>query len=159
CWMNGMHGWDVFSAPATGAARRSSAGPGLERRMESRHSDAYIELREPDDAVVTCLLTKQSDPQRGKPTHADPALLRPWRTSIKDKATRAVVLHTSLREDSLTDTELVQVSQHVNVYFERWIQYYRWLRAHPEVGRVWFTDGTDVEMLRDPFPEMESGKL
>src|SRR5690606_40260534 len=37
--------------------------------------------------------------------------------------------------------------------------YYRWLRAHPEVGRVWFTDGTDVEMLRDPFPEMEPGKL
>src|SRR5512139_2653871 len=40
-------------------------------------------------------------------------------------------------------------------YFQRWLCYWRYLRDHPEIDQVWCVAGTDVEMLRDPFPEME----
>src|SRR5690606_5041250 len=142
---------------ATSEAQRFSAGPGLELRMESRHSDRYIEFRDLDDVVMTCLLTAQKDPQRGRAMSAQASMLSDWRKSLPGHV-RPVVLHTSLQGE-LPGTELVQVTQFINVYFERWLGYYRWLRDHPEVGRVWCTDGTDVVMLRDPFAEMVPGRL
>ena len=142
---------------ASAEAKRFSQGPGLELRMESRHSSQYIEYREQDDVVLTCLLTSQPDPQRGKNMPAKSGELTALQKSLKHDG-RFVVMTTGLDGD-LPAAELVEVTQHVNPYFERWVQYYRWLRDHPEVGRVWCVDGTDVKMTRDPFPEMEPGVL
>lgn len=142
---------------ASSSALRFSQGPGLELRMESRHSDRYIEYRQQDDVVLTCLLTAQPDPQRGKPMAADAKMLSALHKSLKHDG-RFVVLTTGLEGD-LPGAEVEEVSQGINPYFERWVQYYRWLRAHPEVGRVWCVDGTDVKMTRDPFGEMEPGVL
>src|SRR5690606_20650434 len=33
------------------------------------------------------------------------------------------------------------------------------LRAHPEYGRVWVTDGSDVEMLHEPWAHMTPGTV
>lgn len=142
---------------ATDEAKRFSMGPGMELRMESRNSDAYIEFRELENVVLTCLLTTQKDPQRGKPMQASPALLTDLHQSLKHDG-RFVVLHTNLT-GTMPGAELVTVEQHVNVYFNRWLHYYRWLRDNPQVGYVWCVDGTDVTMTRNPFPEMEPGKL
>lgn len=144
------------TSTATSEDRRFSEGPGLELRMESRHSPRYIEFRDLSDAVVTCLLTAQPDPQRNRPMAADPKLLEEWRGSLP-KGAEPVVLHTDLPD--IDGVQMVKVKQNVNVYFERWIGFYRYLRDHPEIGRVWLTDGTDVVNLRDPFPEMEEGVL
>lgn len=148
------------TSTVTAEARRFSAGPGLEHRMASRHSPAYIEYRQLDDVVLTCLLTAQDDPQRGKPLPADPKLLKALHDSLTHDG-RFVVLHTGLPDapTALPNAELVQVAQHINPYFERWLAYYQWLRAHPEVGRVWCVDATDVTMTRTPFPEMQPGAL
>ena len=146
---------------ATDAAKRFSAGPGLELRMQSRHSDRYIEFRELEDVVLTVLLTAQNDPQRGKPMPARPEMLKDLHGSLTHDG-RFVVLHTSMPDTTqaaLPKAELVKVPQVVNPYFERWLAIYRWLRDNPKVGRVWCVDGTDVQMLRDPFPEMEDGIL
>lgn len=146
---------DGVESTMTQADLNYSEGPGKELRMQSRHSADYIEFRELDDVVLTCLLTRQTDPQRSKPMDAKPEALAALRKSVKGH--RFIVLHTDLPEGSLP--EQVKVEQYINPYFERWLRYFHWLRDHPEVGRVWCVDGTDVTMLRDPFPEMEPGVL
>lgn len=141
---------------ATEDAKRYSSGPGMELRMESRHSPRYIEYRELDDVVMTCLLTDQPDPQRGKKLPSEAAQIADLEASLIHEG-RFVVLHTGMT--GKTNAEQVEVTQGVNVYFERWLQYYLWLRDNPKVGRVWCVDGTDVKMTRNPFPEMEPGRL
>lgn len=147
----------TITSTATEEAKRFSMGPGMELRMESRHSDAYVEFRDLEHVVLTCLLTSQNDPQRGKPMQASPAMLNGLQKSLKHDG-RFVVFHDNLTGD-MPGAELVKVVQRLNPYFERWVQYYQWLRDNPQVGFVWCVDGTDVTMTRDPFPEMEPGTL
>ena len=144
---------------ATDAAKRFSEGPGLEHRMQHRHSDKYIEFRELDNVILTSLLTSQNDPQRGKPMPATAAVVKALHDSVPDSA-RFALLTTGIPDGaSLAKAEIVEVRQHLNPYFERWVQYLHWLRDHPEVGFVWCVDATDVTVTRDPFPEMEPGIL
>jgi hypothetical protein len=136
--------------------RQFSTGPGLELRMRVRDTPEYVEYRQLDDVVLTTLLTSRKDPQRGRAMKADAELLGELHDSLRHTG-RFVVLHTGLEDPAgrLPRADLEKVPQGINPYFERWIAVYRWLRAHPEVGRVWCVDGTDVQMLRDPFKEME----
>ena len=147
---------------ATDEAKRFSEGPGLELRMASRHSGHYVEFRELEDVVITTLLTSQRDPQRPEAMRADASLLKALHDSLSHDG-KFVVLHTSMDEDEaskkLPKATFEQVSQQINPYFERWVAVYRYLRDNPNIGRVWCVDGTDVRMLRDPFPEMEEGVL
>src|SRR5690606_31952031 len=144
---------------ATDAAKRFSEGPGLEHRMRHRHSDKYIEFRELANVILTSLLTSQNDPQRGKPMPATAAVVKALHDSVPDSA-RFALLTTGISDGaSLAKAEIVEVRQHLNPYFERWVQYLHWLRDHPEVGFVWCVDATDVTVTRDPFPEMEPGIL
>ena len=39
---------------------------------KSRHSDAYVEFRDLEHVVLTCLLTSQNDPQRVNPCRRHP---------------------------------------------------------------------------------------
>lgn len=141
---------------ASEEARKFSEGPGLELRMRSRNSDAYIEYRDLSDVVLTCLMTDQDDPQRAGRMKHDPSMAEDLRKSLKGDS-KLVVFHTG--ELSVKGAEMVPVRQQFNVYFQRWLEYYRYLRQHPEIGYVWCVDATDVQMVRDPFPEMESGRL
>lgn len=148
-----------IASTATPEAMRYSQGPGAELRMASRHSDAYIEFRELDDVILTSLLTALPDPQRNSRMKPEHSMYKALHDSLKHDG-RFVVLHTDLPEaGALAKAELVKVPQRINPYFERWLGYYRWLREHPEVGRVWCVDATDVQMTRNPFPEMEPGVL
>ncbi|HEM8505029.1 TPA: glycosyltransferase family 2 protein [Citrobacter koseri] len=117
----------------------------------------YVEYRCQRDVVITTLLTSQPDPQRGIRMQPDPAALTTWAKSIR--GADAVVL-----ADQLTSApdgaQLVTVPDvAMNVYFRRWLHIWQHLRDHPEYRFVWCTDGTDVEMLRAPWDEMEAGKL
>ena len=51
----------------------------------------------------------------------------------------------------------VRVPPGGNPYWYRWRVAADWLEAHPDVDRVWCVDGTDVQMLHDPFPRMADG--
>lgn len=138
-------------------AVRFSQGPGMELRIQSRHSDRYIEFRELENVVLTTLLTDQTDPQRGNTMKADPKLLETLYKSLNGASLK--VMHTSLSDPGWKNAEFLQVAQHVNPYFQRHIANYHYLRDNPNVGFVWCVDGTDVVMLRDPFPEMTPGTL
>ena len=148
-----------IQSTATDEARRFSTGPGLELRMQSRHSTEYIEYRDLRNVVMTSLLTAQSDPQRGRPMQASASMLKVLHDSLKHDG-EFIVAHTGIADgDTLDKASMVEVVQHINPYFQRWINYFQWLRGNPDVGFVWCVDGTDVTMTRDPFPEMESGVL
>jgi len=118
---------------------------------------AYAPYRQQHDVVITSLLTSETDPQRKVKMVADPTLLQVWARSIR--GAKAVVLADELTTPpegaTLNQVPPIQMSP----YFARWLHIYQHLRAHPEYRRVWCTDGTDVEMLREPWAEMEPGKI
>lgn len=117
----------------------------------------YVEYRSQRDVVITTLLTSNPDPQRGTKMAASPDMLAKWADSLR--LCGRVALVDELRT-SPTDVELYPVPDvSMNVYFRRWLHIWQHLRAHPEYRFVWCTDGTDVEMLRDPWGEMEAGKV
>lgn len=152
-----MDQYNEVKSTATGEAKRFSTGPGLELRMESRHSDRYIEYRDLENVVLTSMLCALPDPQRGQKLSAHAKQVKALHDSVKH---RLVILTTGLESpELLPKAEVVEVDQKINPYFQRWISYYQWLRDHPEAGFVWCVDATDVQMVRDPFPEMESGVL
>lgn len=117
----------------------------------------YAEYRQRHDVVITTLLTSQPDPQRNERMAAEPGMLARWSASIK--GAEAVVL-----ADQLTSAppgaNLVTVPEvALNVYFRRWLHIWQHLRDHPEYHFVWCTDGTDVEMLREPWADMVLGMV
>ncbi|WNP33594.1 glycosyltransferase family 2 protein [Enterobacter kobei] len=118
---------------------------------------AYVPFRQQRDVVITTLLTSQPDPQRGVKLAADPGSLQAWANSVSgaDAVVLADELVTAPGNATLIRVPPVQMSP----YFARWLHIYQYLRAHPEYRRVWCTDGTDVEMLREPWADMEPGKI
>ncbi|WP_193144423.1 glycosyltransferase family 2 protein [Enterobacter cloacae] len=126
------------------------------QRRDSGYT-GYAEYRSQRDVVITTLLTSQPDPQRGKKMDAAPDMLTRWAASLRNCGRIALV---DELQTAPADVELYRVSDvKMNVYFRRWLHIWQHLRDHPEYRFVWCTDGTDVEMLRAPWEEMEPGKV
>jgi hypothetical protein len=111
------------------------------------------------DVVLTWLLTATADPQRSAHLSADPALLEVLRDSVNGHGHHMVILTDCLDMPDDGGTTWVKVPPGGNPYFYRWTLTADYLDAHPEIQRVWTVDGTDVEMMHDPFPHMEPGAL
>ncbi|PPC63900.1 glycosyltransferase [Pantoea sp. ICBG 1758] len=125
-------------------------------RRETEYS-GFVNIYDRHNVVITNFLTGYPDPQRNRHFDVDPALLEKWSTSIR--GARAVVLADQLR-DAPKEAMLFPVYESsMNVYFLRWFNVWQYLRDHPEIEKVWVTDGTDVEMLREPWDQMEPGKI
>jgi hypothetical protein len=118
-------------------------------------SSQHIPISQPRNTVLTCLLTKNPDPQRGTTIQADGKLLNTLLASIKDA--ESVVLCDNPVTAAATITQVQAPVK--NPYFARWYLYYQWLRDHPDTQWVWCVDGTDVEMLNPPWQHMQPGKL
>ncbi|EBW5188247.1 glycosyltransferase family 2 protein [Salmonella enterica subsp. enterica serovar Heidelberg] len=118
---------------------------------------AYVPFRKQRDVVITSFLTSQNDPQRQRRMKASPELVQGWATSIRgaDAVVLADELETAPRGANIVRVPTLSMSP----YFARWLHIYQYLRANPDITRVWCTDGTDVEMLREPWEEMEPGKI
>lgn len=128
------------------------------RRRDNGYAE-YIEYRQPRNTIITTLFTGVTDTQRGTTWKPDAALLQSWAHSISEVSpdTRKVVLHNE--ELTFDAAEIVQVPCHIPIYFQRWLSIWQWLRDHPETRWVWCTDGTDVEMLKEPWEHMEDDVL
>ncbi len=111
------------------------------------------------DVVITWLLTGVPDPQRGTHLPSTVDTVGELRASVRGHGRHLVVLHDCLDEPDDDLTTFARVPVGSNPYFYRWRVTAWWLEAHPEVERVWCVDGTDVEMLNDPFPHMEPGRF
>jgi glycosyltransferase involved in cell wall biosynthesis len=115
-------------------------------------SSDYVEYRDLPNLVLTVCLTKVKDPQPSRKSAAklQPEDFKVWEDSIK--GAEPVVL-------SDTGFPAWKKAAHgLNPYIQRWVDYYQHLRDYPAKW-VWCTDGTDVEMLREPWGEMEPDTL
>lgn len=141
--------------------QRAAADAGNARvyrdRMDSGYA-GFVPFRPQRDVVITCLYSGKPDPQRRNSQL--PPSLAPAKTllaSLGDRET--VVLHDRITDTAPANVELVKCSLSWNVFFQRHLDAWRYLRANEDVRFAWLVDATDVEMLRDPFPLMERGKL
>ena len=112
----------------------------------------FVPYRATDDVIVTSYFAGQPDPQRGvamTPNYDD---LLPLVNSIRGQ--RLVILHDCLDAPDTEHVQHVRVETSISPYFQRWISILQYLRANPEIGRVFCVDATDVELLNDPFEQM-----
>ena len=118
---------------------------------------AFTSYRSNPNLVLTTLLTSQPDPQRTGRMKHDAGILQSWADSVSGAV--PVVLADELKVLPY-GVELYEVPElSMSPYFSRWLHIYQYLRSHPEFDLVWCTDGTDVEMLREPWAEMQPGKI
>jgi glycosyltransferase involved in cell wall biosynthesis len=131
--------------------------PLSEERKDSR---AYVEYRDLPNIVVTQLLTSVIDPQRAVKLRPDADLIRRWSQSITGGDPIALVdeMPTDIGSGGRPLEFVLTGKGWKNPYFQRWLVSLRYLREHPAKW-VWLTDGTDVEMLREPWDEMTPGIL
>lgn len=127
--------------------------------LYERYKDSadFVPYREPRDVVITSLLTGRPDPQRGTRMKADTSLLAELRKSLR--GAKLVVCHDELTDRDDDTTEFVRSANTINVYFQRHIAAWQYLREHPEVRWVWCVDGTDVKLLHEPWEHMQPGRL
>lgn len=113
------------------------------------------------EVVLTCYFTGAIDSQRNCKWEADASALDTLLGSLKSHGVEYMVLNDCFepREGFLRVRAGFDLSPKLSPYWQRWISYYEWLLANPDVERVWCVDGTDVEMLRNPFPQMQPGVI
>lgn len=109
--------------------------------------------------VLTCLLTAEKDPQRDRRWSPDPAVLDVLRRSVAAHDRHLVVLHDELAEPDAAGTTFARVPPGGNPYWVRWAHYAEYMANHPEIAWAWCVDGTDTQMLNDPFGRMRPGIL
>lgn len=117
----------------------------------------FVNIRDQFNVVLTSFLTAYPDPQRNKRLEVNPVLLDRWSSSIR--GARPIVFADQLKEPPKEAVLYPVHESAMNVYFLRWFHVWQYLREHPQVEKVWCTDGTDVEMLREPWDHMIPGKL
>ena len=142
-----------------GAERRKWIERNARLYDERKDSREYIPFTEKRSIVLTCLFSNINDPQRDAPMPADKGVLKALIDSTKGQ--EIVVISDSLGPSREGNVEYVKVETSVrNVYFQRWVSYYRYLLEHrSDIGKVFITDGSDVVMLRNPFEKMKDGIL
>ncbi|MBD8231585.1 glycosyltransferase family 2 protein [Pantoea agglomerans] len=106
-----------------------------------------------NDVVITSYFTGQPDPERGKTWEADYSQLEPLIRSLRGQP--LVVLHDCFDVPDSAAVKHVRVNTSMPPYWQRWVSVYRYLLQHPEIERAFCVDATDVEMLRNPFPDMD----
>ena len=162
----GVHERSVDGAERAALVKRNT---NIHHNRRARRFKGYVPIIEPTQnhgTLLTCYLTAYVDPQRG--IKWDPADLVPsldlWAKSASENASGAkrVVL---TDEGSFSKRDLHGAICHkventgINVYYQRWLHIYQYLRENPQDGWVWCTDGTDVEVLRNPLVNLIPGRL
>jgi hypothetical protein len=109
------------------------------------------------DVIVTCLFVGAPDPQRNERWEPDKKIVKVWIDSAIEHGVEYVVLNDCF--DDAPGFHRVEAVGNISPYWRRWVAYLQWLRENEWVDRVWFTDGSDVTMLRNPFPHMEPGVI
>lgn len=135
------------------ADRKALLDKNIQIRIDHHHDAGYVEYRRPDDVVLSFYSNTFPDPQRNTTAQADPKHVAALEDSVQKVSGKKVVMFT----DCLPGREPVETVH--TAYRQRWITIYHWLIRHPEIRNVWCVDATDVRMLNDPFPHMQTGTL
>lgn len=156
----------IYSLDEHEAIERSVPRPDREKLVK-RNSEIYntrfdtntypdfVPYREPRNVVLTCLYGKDPDPQRPKNRMA----LSEVDTLASSIQGADLVVTTDL-DGEITGAEIRRSElSGSNIFFKRWLDAYQYLRDHSEVQWAAVVDATDVEMLHEPWRDLEEGVL
>lgn len=139
------------------------------RRRDDGYAE-YVEYRDipaapppgDRDVVITHLYSSKPDPQRpGSQLPSGTLLPADALMGSLDRlgTDRVIIVDTPIPPDRDGCEEIVVNELAINVFFQRHLDSWRYLRDHPEIRWVFCVDATDVEMLHEPWDEIEPGKL
>lgn len=130
-------------------------------REANKLSKEYIPYKQKKGVILTTFLNGFPDVQRDNvkwsPDYNKISILK---DSAERLNIKLVILHNCFQ--NIQDTNLVEhkeVIQTENPYFDKWIQFYNYLIENPDIEYVFLTDATDVEVLKNPFIDLEDNKL
>lgn len=131
--------------------------PIYESRKDSKE---FVPYKEKNDILLTCYFNGATDPQRGNTWPAnDPEALRPLIESLN--GLKLIVLTDCMSSYVGNGVEIIKVQTgKLNPYFQRWVSYRQYIQDNRDLLRyVFCVDATDVEVLRNPFPDMQTDHL
>lgn len=160
--IHSMDEWQEVVSSIPRSDRTLGLQANRQRYEESLTSSMYCEFREKSkvkpsgkNVVLTSYLNGHIDVQRGREWEANFLELGDLYCSVEDRGIEIVCLSNCFGEAGW----LVKAESNINPYFQRWLNQYQYLRDHPEIDKVFCVDATDVQMLHDPFPHIQDGKL
>jgi hypothetical protein len=146
-----------FRRSVDGATRLESLARNELIWQKYRGTTDFVPYHQQRNIVITSLYTGRPDPQRRTRLRADSSLVGELRKSIMGAV--LVVLHDELGDADTDDCRFIRTANTTNPYFQRHISAWQYLRDNPEIDFVWCVDGTDVKMLREPWPHMRRDVL
>lgn len=114
--------------------------------------------------VLTAYLTSAPDPNHargGRTWSADHSQMRSLLAPLKNSVERFGREYKCITDVDIDGPEFIHVDQvpGANAYWRRWHEFSAYLRTRTDVEFAVGIDGTDTEMLTDPFPHMQPGKV
>lgn len=132
------------------------------RQKQSIVSVTTSAIQHEIDVVFSSYFTSEKDPQRNARRSSNRyAYVQVWYDSIVRLGLNAVVFHDGLNDDFVKALQTDKIAfKHVTLNKRstndaRFYAYANYLRDHPEIGRVFVTDISDVAIQRNPFEIMD----
>lgn len=132
---------------------------------KSTHFCPFIEPKGENNGneatVITSYFTTEVDTQRNRQWVANLDDIQDLINSTVKAGVDLVILHDCFDPSTPVppNVKLVKVEAPLNPYFQRWVSQWEYLREHPEIGKVFMVDATDVEVLKDPFPHVQRDQI
>lgn len=104
------------------------------------------------DVVIACYFAGVVDVQRDITWQPDHKAIDKLQLSVEAKGLELILIHNCFDLPN-------RVSISTSPYFERWLKEWQYLRDCRDINNVFLVDATDVDMLNNPFPHIEDGKL
>ena len=115
------------------------------------HSIRHCNYKTSNSIILASYFVDHLDTQRNKKWVANLDDLDALVTSCKKLNQRLVILNDCFDEFDTGLVCSVRIDTKMNPYFQRWLSQYQYLRDHPEIDNVFCVDATDVQLLKDPF--------
>jgi hypothetical protein len=111
------------------------------------------------NCIISTYLTTAFDLQRGvRKGLNDEQYIQKWYESIVNLGLNGIILHDGLYRwfmDDFPKVKFIEVPPvgEYQLYDYRWILYRNYLRTHPGIENVFFTDISDVQVVLNPFTQ------
>lgn len=104
------------------------------------------------DVVIACYFANILDPQRNTTWKPDLTAIDKLKQSVEAKGIEFVLIHNCFDLPN-------KVTTNTTPYFERWLKEWQYLRDRRDINNVFVVDATDVDMVNNPFTQIEPNKL
>lgn len=146
-----IYSMDQHQEVRTSIANRSAHREGnVHLLTESETSTAFMPYGK--DVVIACYFANVLDVQRDKKWLPDYKAISKLKASVQVQGLEFVLIHNCFNEPN-------RVGISTTPYFERWLKEWQYLRDRTDIANVFVVDATDVDMVNNPFPHLEPGKL